>query len=91
MGPSTSDFARLFMVPGMFHCSGGVGTSTFDSATPLVHWVEQGQAPASIPASRIVGGQTVRTRPLCPWPEVARYKGSSSIDDAANFTCRIPE
>ena len=91
MGPSTSDFARLFMVPGMFHCSGGVGTSTFDSATPLVHWVEQGQAPASIPAARIVGGQTIRTRPLCPWPEVARYKGSSSIDDAANFTCRIPE
>lgn len=91
MGPSTPEFARLFMVPGMFHCGGGIGTSTFDSATPLVHWVEEGQAPASIPAARIVNGQAVRTRPLCPWPEVARHKGSGSIDDAANFTCQHPE
>ena len=88
MGSSTSDFARLFMVPGMFHCGGGIGTSTFDSATPLVHWVEEGKAPASIPAARIVNGQTVRTRPLCPWPEVAHYKGTGSIDDAANFSCQ---
>jgi feruloyl esterase len=91
MGPSTPEFARLFMVPGMFHCGGGIGTGTFDSATPLVHWVEEGQAPASIPAARIVNGQVVRTRPLCPWPEVARYKGSGSIDDAANFSCQHPE
>lgn len=87
MGPSTPDFARMFMVPGMFHCGGGIGTSTFDTATPLVQWVEDGKAPASIPAARIVKGQTTRTRPLCPWPETARYKGSASIDDAANFTC----
>lgn len=91
MGPSTQEFARLFMVPGMFHCGGGIGTSTFDSATPLVRWVEEGDAPASIPAARIVNGETVRTRPLCPWPEAARYKVSGSIDDAANFTCRRPE
>lgn len=91
MGPSTPEFARLFMVPGMFHCGGGIGTSTFDSVTPLVHWVEAGEAPASIPAARMVNGQAVRTRPLCPWPEVARYKGSGSIDDAANFTCRRQE
>ena len=91
MGASTSEFARLFMVPGMFHCGGGIGTSTFDSATPLVRWVEKGEAPASIPAARMVNGKAVRTRPLCPWPEVARYKGSGSIDDAANFTCRRPE
>jgi len=89
-GPSTPEFARLFMVPGMFHCGGGIGTSTFDSATPLVHWVEGGEAPASIPAARIANGKTVRTRPLCPWPEVARYKGSGSIDEAANFTCQRP-
>jgi hypothetical protein len=91
MGPSTPEFARLFMVPGMFHCGGGIGASTFDSATPLVHWVEQGEAPASIPAARMVSGKAVRTRPLCPWPQVARYKGSGSIDDAANFTCRLPD
>jgi feruloyl esterase len=90
MGSSTQEFARLFMVPGMFHCGGGIGTSTFDTATPLVEWVERGKAPASIAAARVVNGQTVRTRPLCPWPEVARYKGSGSIDDAANFSCRRP-
>ena len=91
MGPSTPEFARLFMVPGMFHCGGGIGTSTFDTATPLVKWVEGGQAPDSIPAARVVSGQTARTRPLCSWPEVARYNGSGSIDNAANFTCRRPE
>jgi feruloyl esterase len=91
MGPSTPEFARLFMVPGMAHCGGGIGPNTFDTATPLVRWVEQGEAPASIAAARMVSGQTVRTRPLCPWPEVARYKGLGSIDDAASFTCRRPE
>ncbi len=91
LGPSTPEFARLFMVPGMFHCGGGIGTSTFDTATPLVRWVEQGVAPASIPAARVVGGKTDRTRPLCPWPEVAQYNGTGSIDDAANFTCRNPK
>jgi pimeloyl-ACP methyl ester carboxylesterase len=91
MGPSTPEFARLFMAPGMFHCGGGVGTSTFDTATPLVRWVEEGTAPASIPAARIANGQTVRTRPLCPWPEVAQYSGSGSIDDAANFSCQSPK
>ena len=91
MGPSTQEFARLFMVPGMFHCGGGIGTSTFDSATPLVQWVEEGKAPASLQAARIVNGKTVRTRPLCPWPEVARYKGSGSVDDASNFVCQRPE
>jgi len=91
MGPSTPEFARLFMVPGMFHCGGGIGTSTFDSATPLVNWVEKGEPPAAIPAARIVNNKTVRTRPLCPWPEFARYKGSGSVDDASNFTCARPE
>jgi len=91
MGASTPDFARLFMVPGMFHCGGGVGTSTFDTATPLVRWVETGQAPATISAARVLSGKIVRTRPLCPWPEVARYKGSGSVDDASNFACRRPD
>ena len=90
MGASTGEFFRLFMVPGMFHCGGGVGTGTFDVATPLLHWVESGAAPASIAASKISGGTTVRTRPLCPYPQVARYKGGGSIDDAANFTCVAP-
>jgi hypothetical protein len=90
MGSSTEDFFRLFMVPGMFHCGGGVGTNTFDVATPLLHWVESGVAPETISASRIVGGKTIRTRPLCPYPQVARYKGAGSIDDAASFSCLAP-
>ena len=91
MGPSTNDFFRLFMVPGMFHCSGGVGTSQFDMTTPELKWVEGGTAPARIEARRVSGGQVVRTRPLCVYPEIARYKGTGSIDDTANFTCGKPD
>jgi Tannase and feruloyl esterase len=90
MGGSTADFFRLFMVPGMFHCRGGVGTDTFDAATPLVNWVESGSAPDRIAASRIVQSKVVRTRPLCAYPQVERYKGTGSIDDAANFSCVNP-
>jgi feruloyl esterase len=90
MGANTTEFFRLFMVPGMFHCGGGVGTSQFDPATPLVKWAEESTAPERIPASRVVSGKTVRTRPLCAYPQVARYNGSGSIDDAANFTCAKP-
>lgn len=86
-GLSTAEFYRLFMVPGMYHCSGGVGASTFDALTPLVEWVERGHAPAVIAASRVIDGKVVRTRPLCPYPQVARYNGTGSIDEAANFTC----
>jgi feruloyl esterase len=90
MGPSTPDFFKLFMVPGMFHCGGGVGTSAFDAVTPLVEWVEKGAAPAVIASGRDVNNKVVRTRPLCPYPQVARYKGAGSIDDAANFACSNP-
>jgi feruloyl esterase len=89
-GKATDGFARLFMVPGMTHCQGGNGTDTFDSVTAIVNWVEKGKAPATLAASRVVGGKVVRTRPLCPYPQVARYKGTGSIDDAANFSCAAP-
>ncbi len=79
---------RLFMVPGMGHCGGGDGTSTFDMVSALDRWVEQGKAPDRIVASRVVNGATVRTRPLCPYPQVAAYKGRGSTDDAANFSCK---
>ena len=65
MGASSTNFYRLFMVPGMFHCRGGVGTDTFDALTPLTRWVEQGQAPDQIRAARLTNGKPVRTRPLC--------------------------
>lgn len=90
MGEGTGDFFRLFMVPGMFHCGGGVGTSVFDAATPLVNWVEAAKAPERIEASRVVAGEVVRTRPLCAYPQVARYQGTGSIDQSANFTCVTP-
>jgi pimeloyl-ACP methyl ester carboxylesterase len=88
MGAGTKDFFRLFMVPGMFHCAGGVGCGSFDKLTPLMAWVETGVAPDRLPAAQIVNGKTLRTRPLCPYPQVARYNGGGSVDDAANFSCK---
>ena len=79
---------RLFMVPGMAHCGGGTGTSTFDMLTALEQWVEGKKAPDSIPASKAQNGAIVRTRPLCAYPQVATYKGSGSTNDAANFVCK---
>jgi len=92
MGPSTTDFFRLFMVPGMFHCGGGVGVTVrpLELSTPLVEWVEQGSAPDRIVGQRAIEGEVVRSRPLCPYPQVARYKGTGSIDEAANFECVVP-
>jgi len=86
-GPDTPDFFRLFMVPGMGHCSGGVGADLFDPMTAIINWVERGHAPASIRASRALDNKAVRTRPLCPYPQVACYSGNGSIDDEANFHC----
>ena len=83
------DNVRLYMVPGMNHCGGGTGTATFDMLAALEQWVEKGAAPAQIPASRTVQGKGVdRTRPLCAYPQVASYKGSGSVDEAANFVCK---
>jgi feruloyl esterase len=91
MGPAaTADGVRLFMVPGMAHCSGGEGPNTFDKVGALDRWVESGKAPEKIVASHSTGGKVDRTRPLCPYPQVAVYQGSGSIDDAANFDCKVP-
>ncbi len=82
-----SQSIRLFMAPGMAHCSGGEGPNTFDALTALDQWVEHGKAPGRIIAAHSVNGIVNRTRPWCPYPEVAKYKGSGSIDDAASFAC----
>jgi tannase/feruloyl esterase len=81
------DFFRLFMVPGMTHCRGGAGTDRFDAQSAIEAWVERGQAPATIAASRIENGNVTRTRPLCPYPQVAKYDGSGDTNDASNFRC----
>jgi feruloyl esterase len=85
-----NDFYRLFMVPGMQHCSGGPGPNTFDMLTALENWVEKGEAPKSVIASHATNGVVDRTRPLCVYPRVAVYSGTGSTDDAANFKCRMP-
>ena len=79
---------RLFMVPGMAHCGGGDGTSTFDMLSALDQWVEAKKAPERIEASRVRDGKVDRTRPLCPYPQIAVYKGSGSTDESANFACQ---
>jgi feruloyl esterase len=82
-----SNWIRLFMEPGMGHCSGGEGPDSFDKISIIEQWVEQGKAPDRIVASQQAAGKTGRTRPLCQYPQVARYKGSGSIDEASNFSC----
>src|SRR5262249_31939102 len=82
------DSFRLFMAPAMGHCGGGEGPNTFDMVGALGQWVEHGAAPNRILASHAANGVVDRTRPLCPYPQVAAYKGTGSIDDAANFACR---
>lgn len=83
----TNRFLRLFMVPGMQHCGGGPGPNVFDAVSALDKWVDHGTAPTQIVASRPTSDATKRTRPLCPYPLVARYKGAGSIDDANQFLC----
>ncbi|MFO1195111.1 MAG: tannase/feruloyl esterase family alpha/beta hydrolase [Rhodoferax sp.] len=95
------DFARYFPVPGMNHCSGGMATDQVDLLTPLVRWVEQGEAPQAIVATARgpghAGGVNIelpadwsprRTRPLCAYPTVATYRGTGSPEDAASFQCQ---
>ena len=82
---------RLFMIPGMAHCHDGDGPNQFDTISALEQWVEKGKAPDQVIASRIRDGKTDRTRPLCPYPKVAIYKGTGSTDDAANFSCSVPK
>jgi feruloyl esterase len=90
-GSSTTDFFRLFMVPGMAHCRGGVGTDQCDFLTALVEWVEKGVPPNRIAASQSRDGKLIRTRPLCPYPQVAKYKGTGNPDDAPSFVCENQE
>ena len=83
---ATQRFARLFLVPGMNHCGGGQATDEFDPLSAMQHWVEQGRPPGRlIAAGRAFPGVT---RPLCPYPAVARYSGSGSMRSAGAFICR---
>ncbi len=100
-GGDASNFSRFYRVPGMNHCSGGPSTDQFDMLTPLVAWVEKGQAPDNIVATARGPGNAAgansdvpatwsatRSRPLCAYPKVARYKGSGDLESAASFSCQ---
>lgn len=89
-GGSVGTSIQLYMVPGMNHCQGGPGTDTFDKMAAIEQWVQTGHAPASIIASHSTSGKVDRTRPLCPYPQFAVYKGTGSTDDAGNFICEMP-
>jgi feruloyl esterase len=100
-GGDASSFARYFPVPGMNHCAGGPATDQFDMLSALVDWVEQGKAPASVTASARGTGTPMpnaevpanwsaqRTRPLCPYPQVATYTGGDT-ERASSFACKLP-
>jgi feruloyl esterase len=79
----TDRFLKLYLVPGMAHCGGGVGHSTVDWFSPLVDWVEHHRAP-----KEIIGTRGTSTRPHCPYPQEALWTGAGSTDDAANFVCK---
>jgi feruloyl esterase len=72
------------------HCGGGDGLNTFDMVSALERWVENNQAPALVVASQNTNGKPGRSRPLCPYPQVAKYNGTGNLDEAANFRCVMP-
>jgi pimeloyl-ACP methyl ester carboxylesterase len=84
---SATDYARLFMMPGVLHCQGGAGPDRVDWNAVIDDWVEKGTAPERLIATRNTAGKVTRSRPLCAYPQRAIYNGSGSIDDAANFSC----
>jgi hypothetical protein len=86
---NTNRFMRLFMAPGVAHCGGGNGPAPTGLMDALIAWVEDGRAPDTIPAVlRSQDGEVIRTRPLCPYPQVAVHRGRGSADEAVNFVCR---
>jgi feruloyl esterase len=87
----TRDFYRLYMVPGMQHCSGGPGTDNFDMLTALEKWVEQDVAPEAVIATHQTNGAVDRSRPLCPYPQEAQWTGSGDTNRAENFVCALPK
>ena len=86
--PQTREFFRLFMAPGMGHCGGGPGPNQFDAVGALDEWVTKGTAPEMLIARHAKKGIS---RPLCVYPQVARYRGSGGVEDAASFTCVNPK
>ena len=87
VGKDAEKSIALFMLPGVSHCDGGPGPDTFDKMTAISQWVEKGVKPTRITASHLTNGKVDRTRPLCPFGQVARYKGAGDTNDASSFAC----
>lgn len=87
VGGSPDDWMRFFAMPGMGHCRGGPGPDQADFVGALDRWRDLGIAPSRIEASRVSNGRVEMTRPLCPYPQVARYKGTGNLNEAASFVC----
>ncbi len=83
----TQQTVRLFLVPGMYHCSGGPGPDRFDTLSAIEAWVEHGKAPDAIQASSKLASPVQHRLPLCPYPQQARYRGAGEIDDPSNWSC----
>ena len=90
-GGVAGDSIRLFMMPGVNHCGGGLGTDTWDKLEGLDAWRTSGNAPDRVNASHLTDGEVDKTRPLCSYPKVAVYRGSGDTNAAANFDCRLPQ
>jgi feruloyl esterase len=88
MGAKQDSWMRLYMVPGMNHCQGGVGPDQFNKMAVVERWRESGTAPEQIVANHVSGNNVDMSRPLCPYPQVAVYKGVGSTNDAASFSCK---
>jgi feruloyl esterase len=90
LGGNQDNFVRLFMAPGMQHCGGGPGPNQVNWMAALERWRESNTPPNEISAAHVAGNRVDMTRPLCPYPQVAVYKGTGSTNDAANFACKAP-
>jgi feruloyl esterase len=89
-GSKSESWIKLYMIPGMGHCQGGNGTDQFNKMAVLERWREANTAPESIVAAHVTGNNVEMTRPLCPYPQVAVYKGVGSTNDSASFSCKAP-
>jgi feruloyl esterase len=90
LGGKQDTWMKLYMVPGMTHCQGGPGPDQFNKMAVVERWRESGTAPEQIIANHVSGNNVDMSRPLCPYPQVASYKGVGSTNDAASFTCKAP-
>ena len=87
VGAAADEALALYMLPGVLHCRGGPGADTFDGMAAITAWVERGEKPARLVASKLNAGKVVSTRTICPFPQTARYSGSGDTSDAANYSC----